>query len=322
MNFITTLEASELIALFLALGVVLINGFTDAPNAIATTVATRALSMNRACLLCALFNLLGLIAMSALNMSVADNVIAQADFGEKEGVALICVFSTVIIFSLISWLFSMPSSESHALLASLAGASLALAGRVNVYPFIKIIVFMLLSCVVSLLLSILCAMALKNAILPYHKLQIISCATSSFMHGAQDGQKLVALLLVLISRHGNDRHMSAILMVAIVLFLGTLLGGGRIVKTLGSGIARLNAKSAFVADASASACLLLCSLFGAPVSTSNVKACTIAGSAICEGESVNYKSLGKLALVAVITLPVCMLISYLLVLFFNKLTVG
>lgn len=298
------------LALALALGVVFINGFTDAPNSIATTVATGALSMNKACILCAICNLLGLGAMSLINMKVAESVFESADFGEKREVALVAVFATTVMFSLASWLFSMPSSESHALLASIAGASLALSNSFNITPFFKIILYMVASCIASLLLSCIIHKILKKARLPYAKLQIASCAVSSAMHGAQDGQKLVGVLLFLYPHKTDSSPISIIIMVSIALFLGTLLGGGRIVKTMGEGIVHLKAKSAFISELSAGICLGICSALGYPVSTSNIKACSVAGAGFCDKESISYKTLVKMAYVAILTLPICLAVGY------------
>ncbi len=298
------------LALALALGVVFVNGWTDAPNSIATAVATGALSMNKACVLSAICNLVGLGAMSLVNMRVAKSVFESADFGEKREVALVAVFASTIIFALASWLFSMPSSESHALLASIAGASLALSSSFNITPFFKIILYMVASCIASLFISFLIHKALQRLTLPYKRLQIASCAISSAMHGAQDGQKLVGILLFLCPSAGDTSPTSIIIMVSIVLFLGTLLGGGRIVKTMGEGITRLRAKSAFISELSAGLCLCICSLLGYPVSTSNIKACSVAGAGICDGESISYKTLVKMAYVAILTIPICMAMGY------------
>ena len=313
MEFLSNLTSpSGAICVLLALGVVLVNGFTDAPNAIATTVSTGALSMNRACLLCAVCNLLGLLVSSAFNMAVADTMLSLVAVKENRTLALCAIFISVIAFSLVAWLLSSPSSESHALIASIAGVSLALSSHTDMTPFFKIVIYMLLSCAISFLLSILIGKLLKNKYLPYGRLQILSCAASSFAHGAQDGQKFVGVLLLLAptTKGGSS---AAVIAVAIFLFLGTLLGGGRIVRSMGNGITDLSEKSGFISDISATLCLLFCSFLGMAVSSGNVKACSIAGAGISDKKAVNYKTLVKMAYVAIITFPACTLLSYLIV---------
>lgn len=300
------------VALLLALGVTFLNGFTDAPNSIATTVATKALSMNLACLLSAVCNLLGLLISLYANMSVAESVLAGASLGEKREIGIIVILLTTIIFAVACWIFSMPSSESHALLASLFGASMALSSTISLAPAFKILIYMVISCVISFLLSCITYKMLKKANFPWRGLQITSCALSSAMHGAQDGQKLVALLLFLYPVNTRQTLVASSLAVGVALFLGTLLGGGRIVKTMGQGIVDLTQKSAFVSEISSSVCLIFCSSLGMPVSTSNIKACSVAGAGLLDGKSVCYKTLVKMAYVAILTFPICMVLSYLI----------
>lgn len=301
---------SALFALLLALGVVFVNGFTDAPNAISTVVATGTLSMTGACILCAVCNLSGLLFASKINMSVASNLLKLASIeGHSQG-ALTSVFLSVIAFSLCAWLFSMPSSESHAIISALIGASLAINSKAKITPIFGIIFYMLLSCALAMLGSVLISRLLGKIRLPYGKLQILSCALTSVMHGAQDGQKLVAILLLLVPAsvpHGTD---FCVLSVCVALFFGTLLGGARIVKSMGSDICALNSKSAFVSDISATLCLILCSFYGFSVSTSNIKACSIAGAGLESKTKINLKTLLKIALTALVTFPVCIALGY------------
>lgn len=302
-------------SIFLVLMVVFLNGFTDAPNAIATIVSTKTLSMTRACILCAICNFLGLIIASSVNMSVAKSVLESASFGKRPMLAIACVLMSTIAFTIFAWMMAMPSSESHALIASIAGASLALSEELDFVPFLKIVLYMALSCLVSLILALVASALLGKRKLPYKGLQLIFCASLSLMHGAQDGQKLVAMLyFVLVSTKGAQNNMwIAVALVSSVILLGSLAGGGRIVKSMGDDISSLTPKGAVVSDASASATLIIFSALGAPVSTSNIKACSVAGAGLADKQYVNFKTLAKMAYVALLTFPCCMLMSYLLV---------
>lgn len=296
----------------LALCVVFLNGFTDAPNSIATAVSTKALSMNKACTMCALFNLFGLVIMYFINDKVARALTQLSSFGENGDKALFIVLLSVVIFTIFTWALGIPSSESHAIVASIAGVGLAIQGSINVTLFFYIILSMLLSCVASAGVSLVFSRCLKNAFLPYDKLQVLTCAFSSFMHGAQDGQKLLGILLLISPKSQNNSHIVPLLLVGIPLFLGTLLGGGRITRLMGEKIARLTQKSAFVSDISSSLTALVCSLLGAPVSTSNIKAVSVATSALCEGKRPSTKALVKIAYVAILTFPICIALSFVL----------
>ena len=303
------LEA-DCVAFVLAIGVCLVNGFTDAPSSIATVIATGTLSSRQACFISSVSNLVGLLVMSMLGGSVTKSVLSFVEFEQNAGIALCVTLLTVIVFSMLCWLFSMPSSESHALLCAIVGVSLAMSREVSLKPFLKILAYMLISTGLVIVLSIALSRATRPYQLPYPKLQVAGCVISSLMHGAQDGQKLVGIMLILGVGNAKSNHIMALFLVSIALFVGTMLGGGRISELMGNGIARLSQRSGVIADTASSICLLVCSLLGAPVSTSNVKAIAISASAYIEGEKINKRALCGVILVAIATIPCCVLISY------------
>lgn len=287
-----------------------LNGFTDAPNSIATAVATNALSMKRACVLSAVCNLAGLCMSLFIGMPIARAIFEVADLTSDPVPAVSASLLAVISVSILAWIFAMPSSESHALVASIAGVSLAVTGKINLIPFVKIIVYMLLSCLFSALASYIILKAIRKKRLPYKRLQILACSATSLAHGAQDGQKLVGVMLFLVGS-GQRQTLQACVCVAFFLFVGTVAGGGKITEMMGNGICRLNEKSALASDTCATLCLILCSIFGFAVSTSNVKACSILGAGLADGVIVNYKSVAKIVLVALATVPASIMLSVL-----------
>ena len=118
----------------LVLAVVLVNGWTDAPNAIAAAVGASALSFRRAALLAAACNLLGALVMTAVNASVAETLYDMADFGSSPADALpaLCAaLCAIVVWAAAAWRFGVPTSESHALAAGLSGAALALPGGLS-----------------------------------------------------------------------------------------------------------------------------------------------------------------------------------------------
>lgn len=309
-------------ALLLSFGVIFVNGWTDAPNAIASSVCSGALSMKRACMLCAICNFGGVFLISVVNSSVAKCIFSLAGFDGAFGICAFCAsFASIMIFGVIAWYFGMPSSESHAMIASLAGASCALHGSFKTGDkFLEIIIFTILCSVFAFTLSFFSSKLFRKDKLPYRQLQILSCVTTSFMHGAQDGQKFIGIILFLVN-FGNGSvgfsvPISLILTVSAIMALGTSLGGGRIIKSLGQNTVKLDFRRGFVSDICASVTLFLSSLFGFPVSTSNIKACSVIGAGVSDREKVNKKTAVSVLAVSVITFPVCFLIGYLLTLLF------
>ena len=133
------------IAVSLTLGVILVNGWTDAPNAIATCVVTRCMPPKAAILMAALFNFLGVFVMTLLNATVAETITKMVDFGSDPDLAIIALSAAlfaIVLWATLAWVFGIPTSESHALIAGLTGSAIALRGNfdsVNGGEWIKVI---------------------------------------------------------------------------------------------------------------------------------------------------------------------------------------
>ena len=116
----------------LTLGVILVNGWTDAPNAIATCVSTRAIGLRKAIIMAAICNFFGVLVMTAVNASVAMTIYSMVDFGGNAHEALIALcaaMTAIVIWATVAWYFGIPTSESHALIAGLTGAAVAIHGN-------------------------------------------------------------------------------------------------------------------------------------------------------------------------------------------------
>ena len=121
-----------MVSVVLTLGVILVNGWTDAPNAIATCVSTRAIGVRKAIIMAAIFNFLGVLVMTALNASVAMTIYNMVDFGGDARISLIALcaaMAAIVIWATVAWYFGIPTSESHALIAGLSGAAIAIHGN-------------------------------------------------------------------------------------------------------------------------------------------------------------------------------------------------
>ena len=324
---------------FLTFCVIFVNGFTDAPNAIATCISTRALSVRHAIILSALFNIAGMVIMSLYFDRVAMTItrLVHLDGGEGQSLqALFAALLTIVLWALLAWYFGIPTSESHALLASLSGAAIALQGGMSgmdVYEWKRVLFGLFLSVLLGFfggylvckILQFICAEKDRRKLLPRFRMgQIFAGCAMSFLHGAQDGQKFVGvLLLALFLKNAPSASLPppTLLFCSLLMGLGTAMGGKKIIKSVGMDMARLESYQGFCADLASAFCLLLCSLAGIPVSTTHVKTTAILGAGIVKGRSaVNLGVIRDMAYAWLLTFPCCMLLGFLLALGFLTLS--
>ena len=132
-NFLSQIAQNPtlLITVLLTMAVILVNGWTDAPNAIATAISTRAMEPRPAILMAAVFNFLGILVMTAVNKTVAETIFNMVDFGDNSHEALVALCAAmvaIVLWAVAAWIFGIPTSESHALIAGLTGAAIAIHG--------------------------------------------------------------------------------------------------------------------------------------------------------------------------------------------------
>ncbi|MBQ8546283.1 MAG: inorganic phosphate transporter [Clostridia bacterium] len=302
---------------FCAILVVFVNGWTDAPSALFSVVASKTLKLWQGAILSAIFNFLGVFLCSLIGGKVAESIFSLASLQTELEGSIICIscFLSVIIFGVVAWLFGMPSSESHALISSLAGASLALGGfRADlIIQILKILLFMVLSCVLSYFLSFGIAKLFLKRKLPFKGLLIFGCASLSFMHGGQDGQKFIAIMMFLLGVSQKEELKIPFVLVAlvsIVMSLSTLLGGKKIINSLSKSVENLDTPLAFSSDLGSFVALGICSVLGMPVSTGNIKSLSIVGAGASQKKQINKKIITEILLTSVITFPICFLLGF------------
>ena len=308
MNFITKTDTSVgFFTIILVLGVIFVNGFTDAPNSISGVISSKIWSKSKACILSGTFNFLGVITSAIVGTRVADHLLSLIDFGKYSIYGVWATLITVIIFGIGAWAFAMPSSESHALISSVFGASLAIGVR-NTFGFGLIVTAMTLSSLSALAFSLILGKILQKSGDTCVKYEKLASLGSSFMHGAQDGQKFMALLL-LTNQFSNAEGKVSMLLIALLvggfMLLGTWAGGGRIIDSLGNDIVKNTEKIAFLSDFSTTVCVFICSILGFSVSTGNIKACSLIGAGLGENEKINKETVIKIIFTSVITFPIC-----------------
>lgn len=337
MEFLSQLLTSPVLAItvVLTLGVVLVNGWTDAPNAIATCVSTQSLSPKAAILMAAVFNFLGVLVMTLVNASVAATIYNMVDFGgdsQEALVALCAALFAIVVWATAAWWFGIPTSESHALIAGLSGAAIALHGGldgINGSEWIKVVYGLGLSTVLGFafgwvtvkLIEMICKNMDRRKTLDFFKGgQVAGGAAMAFMHGAQDGQKFMGVFMLgifLVNGQANvDSFQIPIWLMVLcsaVMAFGTSIGGYRIIKAVGMDMVKLEKYQGFAADLAGAGCLLLSSVTGIPVSTTHTKTVAIMGvGAARRLSNVNWGVVKEMVLTWVLTFPGCGLIGYIM----------
>ena len=324
-----------LITVLLTLAVILVNGWTDAPNAIATAVSTKAISPRPAILMAAFFNFLGILVMTLFNKTVAETIYNMVDFGDNAHEALVALCAAlvaIVLWAVAAWLFGIPTSESHALIAGLTGAAIAMHGGlagVNGGEWVKVVYGLVLSTLlgfgIGFLTVKLVALLFRRADRRrttgfFQKAQVAGAAAMAFMHGAQDGQKFMGVFLLGMALSKGQAHAAVfeipfwlILLCSLVMGLGTSIGGYRIIKAVGMDMVKLETYQGFSADVAGAACLLIASLTGVPVSTTHTKTTAIMGvGAARRLRSVDWSVVREMVLTWVLTFPGCGLIGFLM----------
>ncbi len=335
MDFLQQLAGNPLLAVtvILTLGVILVNGWTDAPNAIATCVSTRAMKASSAILMAAVFNFLGVFIMTMVNSNVAMTIYNMVDFGTNTGdatIALCAALFAIVFWATAAWKFGIPTSESHALIAGLSGAAIALHGDlsgINPSEWVKVIYGLVLSTFLGFLFGFVCTRIIefcfrhvdrRKANPKFKKAQVAAGAAMAFMHGAQDGQKFMSVFLLGIFLVNGDSQTNEfvipiwlMIVCSIVMACGTSIGGYRIIKSVGLDMVHLDTYQGFAADLGAAGCLLLSSLTGIPVSTTHTKTTSIMGVGASKRLSaVNWKIVKEMSLAWIFTFPGCGLLGF------------
>lgn len=324
-----------LVTVILNLAVILVNGWTDAPNAIATCVSTRALSPRKSIIMAAVFNFFGVTLMTLVNATVATTIYKMVDFSgntEQALVALCASMFAIVIWATAAWVFGIPTSESHALIAGISGAAIALQGGmagINGAEWVKVLYGLVLSTALGFGLGWVMARLVGRVCRSldycrsqemFGRAQVFAAAGMAFMHGAQDGQKFMGIFLlgIMLSQGQPDTANLAfplwmMALCSLVMALGTSIGGMRIIKSVGMKMVHMQKHQGFTADVAAVCCLFLSSMFGIPVSTTHTKTTAIMGVGAAKRLSaVNWGVVKEMVLTWLLTFPGCGLIGYLM----------
>jgi PiT family inorganic phosphate transporter len=320
-----TLALPLLVLLILvALGFDFINGLHDAANSIATVVSTRVLSPHFAVAWAAFFNFIaflfiGLHVAETIGKGIVDPLVIDPAviFGALSG---------AILWNVLTWYLGIPSSSSHALVGGLVGAGTAKGGlgaivasgviKTSIGIFAAPLLGMLSAIVVMIISSWLFKpVAARTADTVSRRLQLVSSAAYSIGHGANDAQKTMGFIAVLLFSQGylgEEFYVPfwVVISAQAAMGLGTLMGGWRIVHTMGSKITRLNPHQGFSAETGGATMLFTATALGIPVSTTHtITGCIMGVGAARRASAVRWGVAGNIVFAWIVTMPAAALIA-------------
>jgi PiT family inorganic phosphate transporter len=314
------------IIVLLALVFDYINGFHDTANAIATVVSTGVLSARNAVLMAGVLNFGGALMGAEVASTIAKGI---ADSSLVVPAVVVAALLAAIVWNLITWWFGIPSSSSHALVGGLAGAVVAHAGMTALHTakLEEVATFLVISPILGFFIAGILVLVLlwvcRNMIgqrvnQAFRKYQLLSAASMAFAHGTNDAQKSMGIIALALITYGKlestGSHVAVPIWVklacALAMGFGTMSGGWRIIKTMGTKIVRLKPIHGFAAETASAIVILGAARAGIPVSTTHV----IAGSIMGVGTSTNVSAVrwgiaGNMVVAWVLTIPVSALLA-------------
>jgi PiT family inorganic phosphate transporter len=300
-----------------------INGFHDTANAIATSVATRALSPRTAVLMAAAFNFIGAFAGTAVAKTIGSGLVDETTTTQA---VVMAALIGAITWNLITWYFGIPSSSSHALIGGLLGATIVAAGfgALNIDGIVdKVLVPMVSSPLIGFVVAFSLMLALywifrnakrKPMARRFRRLQVISAGYMAFSHGSNDAQKTMGIITLALFSAGVISTIEVptwvIVVSATALSLGTAVGGWRIMHTMGHRVVELEPVHGFAAETTAATVLFATAQLGMPVSTTHVISSAIMGVGSARGpKGVRWGVARRILLAWIVTIPATMAIA-------------
>ena len=294
-----------------------INGFHDAANSIATVVSTRVLSPLQAVAMAAFFNFIAILFFgTGVAKMVGQGMIEESivTYG-----VILAGLTGAILWNLITWYLGLPTSSSHALFGGYAGAAVAKAGfgALIASGWTKTILFIVVAPAIGLIVGLLVMTSIYHLfqdVAPsridrwFRRFQLLSAASYSLMHGANDAQKTMGIITVALVTGGYLETFEVPVPVEIACYtaigLGTLSGGWRIIKTMGTKITKLQPVGGFAAETGAAVAIFTATQLGVPISTTH----TITGAIVGVGatkrlSAVRWGVAGQIVWAWLLTIP-------------------
>jgi PiT family inorganic phosphate transporter len=317
--------------LLLVLVAEFVNGWNDAPNAIATVVSTRVLSPFQALIMASCLNLLGAVVTgTAVAATIGTGIVRPEAIGAPVVAAAVL---SVAVWGAVATLRGLPISISHGLVAGLAGAGVVTAGRQVLLwsGWQKVIIGLGFSTLVGFFLAMVLMVALYRALrrvrptmvrAVFGKLQILSAAFMAFSHGGNDGQKFMGVFALTLVIAGVLPEfyvpMWVIILCGAVMAIGTATGGWRVIRTMGFGLTKLEPVHGFAAETAAASAIQIASFLGIPLSTTHTISTAIMGVGASRRLSAVRWGVGRNIVTAwLLTFPICAALAAVFALLFR-----
>lgn len=301
-----------------------INGFHDTANAIATSVSTKALKPRHAIILASVMNFVGAMTFTGVAKTITKDIVDPFAL-ENGSVVILAALIAAIAWNLITWYYGIPSSSSHALIGSIAGAAIAAAGFniLNYKGFIGIIQALLFSPLIAFAVGFIVYTVFKfmfrNANLSktnrrFRRIQILTASLQAYSHGTNDAQKVMGIITMALIVNNYQTHSDIQFWVQLVcataMALGTAMGGWRIIKTVGGKIMKIRPISGVAADTTGAFVIIGATMLHLPVSTTHVISSSILGVGSSERlKGVKWGTAQRMLITWVITLPISALFA-------------
>ncbi|HLS23347.1 MAG TPA: inorganic phosphate transporter [Pseudogracilibacillus sp.] len=301
-----------------------INGFHDTANAIATSVSTKAMRPRVAIALAAIMNFLGAMTFTGVAKTITKDIVDPFALDNGSTIILAALIAA-IIWNLVTWYFGIPSSSSHALIGSIAGAAIAAAGFgvINFGGFgtiIQALIFSpLIAFVIGFIVYSIFKVVFKNNNLAktnrrFRRIQIVTAALQAYSHGTNDAQKVMGIITMALIVNNYQTHDDIQFWVqficALAIALGTAMGGWRIIKTVGGKIMKIRPVNGVAADTTGALVIFGATFLHLPVSTTHVISSSILGVGSAHRiKGVKWGTAQRMVITWIITLPISGLLA-------------
>jgi PiT family inorganic phosphate transporter len=320
-----------IIIVLLALVFDFINGFHDTANAIATSVSTKALTPRFAVFYAAALNFVGAVIFEGVAKNIGGAIADPLKIENGLNIVLAALIS-MIFWNLLTWYLGIPSSSSHTLIGSLAGAVVSGAGfeAVKWGGFNKIILILVLSPIIAfavgylilhlirLILRLIGNPSTGKTNRSFRFLQILSAGLQSFSHGSNDAQKTMGIIVFALAAgglHDPSGHVPLWVKIsaALAMGLGTSVGGWRIIKTVSRRLVKIEPMNGFASDLTASLVIQASTHMGMPLSTTHVITSSIIGTGTAlRPKSISWGVVRRMIFTWIITIPISFVLAFLI----------
>ncbi|RRN66998.1 anion permease [Peribacillus simplex] len=329
-----TLLILTILIVFFALAFDFINGFHDTANAIATAVSTKAMKPRHAIIMAAIMNFVGAMTFTGVAKTITKDIVDPFTLPNGSYVILAALLAA-IIWNLLTWYYGIPSSSSHALIGSIAGAAIAAAGFAGIKweGFLKILQALIFSPLIAFAIGFIVysifKIVFKNNNLTktnqrFRTIQIATAALQSYTHGTNDAQKAMGIITMALIANGYATSSEIPFWVqfscAVAMGLGTSVGGWKIIKTVGGKIMKIRPVNGVAADLTGAFIIFGATIIHMPVSTTHVISSSILGVGSAHRvKGVKWGTAKRMIITWFITIPISATLAGLIYLLINFL---